>query len=69
LTVAAVPMTPITRLRVARQAASAPGPMTPTTGTGSSRRSAGSATADMVLQATTSALMPRRSRKRAPSRA
>jgi hypothetical protein len=67
--VAAVPTTPITVFRVARQAASAPGPITPTTGSFRRCCRSGRATADMVLQAMTSALMPRRSRKRAPSRA
>ncbi len=69
LIVAAVPMTPMTPFRVARQATSAPGPMTPTTGIAADSRSAGSATADIVLQATTSAFTPRRVRNRAPSRA
>jgi hypothetical protein len=50
-------------LALAAQAARAPGSMTPITGrSGKRSRSAGSAVADAVLQATTSALMPRSTR-------
>ena len=49
-------------------AARAPGSMTPTTGTAQRSRSASSATADAVLHATTSSLMPFSSRNSAFSR-
>ncbi len=60
-----VPMTPTPPPRVRRSAARAPGAMTPSTGTGSAADSAGSATAEAVLHATTSSLMPRSSRNSA----
>ena len=60
-----VPMTPMRPLRLARAAARAPGSTTPSTGTGKASRSAGSATAEAVLQATTSISMPWPARKRA----
>ena len=48
-----VPTTPTFPERLTRAAARAPGSMTPTTGMASVARSAGSATDEAVLQATT----------------
>ena len=53
-----VPSTPTLPDRVARAAARAPGSTTPRTGTSKASRSAGNATADAVLQATTSISTP-----------
>ena len=62
-TVASVATTPIRPVRVARAAAVAPGRTTPSIGTvGCLRRSAWSASADAVLQATTIAFAPRATR-------
>ncbi len=58
-------MTPINPVRLARAATRAPGSTTPMIGTESSARSAGSATAEAVLQATTRRSMPCRARNRA----
>jgi len=60
-----VPMTPTRPPRVAAAAARAPGSTTPWTGTGRASRSAGSATAEAVLQATTRRSIPSSRRKRA----
>ena len=49
-----VPTTPTLPDRLTRAAARAPGSMTPTTGMAREARSAGSATDEAVLQATTS---------------
>ena len=53
----------------AHTAARAPGPIMPTTGTETAARTAGMASADAVLHATTSSLTPRETRKRAFSTA
>jgi hypothetical protein len=53
--VARVPITPMCRLRVACNAARAPGSITPITGTENFSMSNGSATDETVLHATTSA--------------
>jgi hypothetical protein len=53
--VARVPITPMCRLRVACNAARAPGSITPITGTGNFCVNNGSATDETVLHATTSA--------------
>ena len=53
--VARVPITPTCRLRVACNAARAPGSITPITGTGNFFVNLGSATDETVLHATTSA--------------
>ena len=57
-------MTPIRPERVAASALAAPGSTAPITGTGEAAASAGSAFADAVLQAISTSLTPRSSRKR-----
>ena len=60
MTVPSVAMTAMGSPLAAATAASAPGSITPITGSGASASvSAGSATPEAVLQATTSILMPR----------
>ena len=51
-------MTPTLRFRVAATAARAPGSITPITGTSVEARSVSSATADIVLHATTRSFTP-----------
>jgi hypothetical protein len=62
-------MTPMRPPRVAATAAVAPGSTTPMTGSGCSERSASSAWAVAVLQATTTAFTPSSRRKPVISRA
>ena len=59
---AGVPRTAMVPPRVRAAAACAPGSITPTTGMGRAAEMAGRLSADTVLQATTSILMPRAAR-------
>ena len=54
-----MPITPITPLRVARNAARTPGPITPTTGTSAAAAMSPIAETSIELQATTRSFTPR----------